>query len=73
MARNRILVPAAKGKLDEFKMEVARDMAIEYKNLQNNSSHESVSKKIATSGNIGGEMVKQMIAEQEKKLIDKKC
>lgn len=70
MARNRILVPSAKGKLDEFKMEVARDMAIEYKNFQDNSSHKSVGEKIATSGNIGGEMVKRMIAEQEKKLID---
>ncbi|SDK86370.1 Small, acid-soluble spore protein, alpha/beta type [Clostridium cochlearium] len=38
MARNRILVPEAKGKLDEFKMEVAKDMAIEYKELQNSSS-----------------------------------
>lgn len=70
MARNRILVPEAKGKLDKFKMEVARDMSIEYKELQNNSSPETISKKIGTFGNIGGEMVKRMIAEQEKKLID---
>ncbi|RXM57772.1 alpha/beta-type small acid-soluble spore protein [Clostridium tetani] len=70
MARNRILVPSAKGKLDEFKMEVARDMAIEYKELQNNSSPQSISKKIGTFGNIGGEMVRRMITEQEKKLID---
>jgi small acid-soluble spore protein D (minor alpha/beta-type SASP) len=65
----RPLIPSAAGGLEKFKEEVATDMAIE--NIENkkqymgNESSAMVSK-ITNSGNVGGEMVKRMVASFEK-------
>jgi len=48
-------------------MEVAHEL-----NLARDLDSDSIGKKIGTAGNVGGEMVKRMIEEGEKKLIDKK-
>ena len=63
----RPLVPEKEGELDKFKMEVAHEL-----NLARDLDSDSIGKKIGTAGNVGGEMVKRMIEEGEKKLIDKK-
>lgn len=56
MSRRRILVPEAKGKLDKFKIETAKELS-EY-----NKNHEE--KQL----NVGGHMVKKMVEDYEKKL-----
>lgn len=63
--RNRILVPEAKHAMNEFKYEMAAELGInpEYKSgyWGNISSREC--------GAVGGQMVRRMIAEAEKSLI----
>lgn len=73
MAR-RPLVPSASAGLDKFKMEVAKDMALE--NYYNNNEYKGdfttqTVGKMATAGNVGGEMVKRMIAAVEKEMANK--
>lgn len=63
--RNRILVPQARQAMDQFKYEMASELGInpEYKSgyWGNISSREC--------GAVGGHMVRRMIAEAEKSLI----
>ncbi|OFI06048.1 small, acid-soluble spore protein D [Clostridium acetireducens DSM 10703] len=79
MSRKRPLVPGVEKELDKFKMEVASEMGLEDKfnspkpknrpymgNLPSNMVN-----KIVNSGNVGGEMVRRMVEEAEKNLINK--
>lgn len=74
---NRPVYPKAKSELNNFKMEVAKDMGLQNKIQQDNKKNKEymgnkASKtvgKMATAGNLGGEMVKRMIEEEEKKMI----
>lgn len=63
--KNRILVPQARQAMDQFKYEMASELGInpEYKSgyWGNISSREC--------GAVGGHMVRRMIAEAEKSLI----
>lgn len=61
------LVPEKEGELDKFKMEVAHEL-----NLARDLNTDNIAEKIGTAGNVGGEMVRRMIEEGEKKLINKK-
>lgn len=67
--RKRILVPEAQENLDKFKEEVSNDIGIGIVNSYQDNSTKPLNEVIATSGQVGGEMVKRMIAEYEKKLI----
>ncbi len=60
------LIPSSEGKLDKFKIEVAKDMAVE--NVMNKKQF-GVDK---NSGNVGGEMVKRMVKAAEKNMVDNK-
>lgn len=71
----RPLIPGAEGKLEKFKMEVAKDMSVE----NNMKKHEnmgdvpsSMVNKIKNSGNVGGEMVKRMVEAAEKDMVKHK-
>ncbi|MFT5873200.1 MAG: small acid-soluble spore protein D (minor alpha/beta-type SASP) [Clostridium sp.] len=69
----RTLVPEAAGKLEKFKMEVAEDMALENfqsKNVYMGDVTSNAVSKIRNSGNVGGEMVKRMVAAAEKNMVD---
>ena len=59
---NKMSVPAAKGAMDKFKMEVASELGISLKEGYNGdlSSREA--------GSIGGEMVRKMIKQQEEQM-----
>lgn len=59
---NKMSVPAAKGAMDKFKMEVASELGISLKEGYNGdlSSREA--------GSIGGEMVRKMIKKQEEQM-----
>lgn len=72
------MVPNARDELDKLKMEVANELGIQ--NNQNtketylgNLSTKQTGQKaeLKNVGNIGGEMVKRMIAQAEKELADK--
>lgn len=56
------LVPSAEGKLDKFKVEVAKDMALE--NVMNRKQFGNDK----NSGNVGGEMVKRMVKAAEENM-----
>jgi len=62
MARNNILMPENKGKLDSFKTEVASSLNV---NLQQGYNGHLTSRE---AGSIGGEMVKRMIAYAEQNM-----
>lgn len=62
MARNNILMPENKGKLDSFKTEVAGSLNV---NLQQGYNGHLTSRE---AGSIGGEMVKRMIAYAEQNM-----
>ena len=53
---NRVVVPEAKEAMDKFKMEIADELGVL-------TSREA--------GSVGGQMVKKMIEEQEKKMAGK--
>ncbi len=59
MSRNKVLVPDAKQKLDNFKMEVARSLNVDLKEGYNGDI------KARDAGSVGGEMVKRMIEYAE--------
>jgi small acid-soluble spore protein D (minor alpha/beta-type SASP) len=62
-SRNRTLIPEAKYGLDKFKLEVANNIGI--------SNYDNIDKGNLTSrqnGSVGGEMVKRMVEEYERKL-----
>jgi len=61
-SRNRVEVPQAKEAMDRFKMEVASEMGIPLKHGYNGdlTSYQN--------GSVGGEMVRQMIRQQEEEM-----
>ena len=76
---NKPVVPEAKEKLNKFKMEVAHELNMENqtkeysKNIEYKGNMPSkVAGKMAGAGNLGGQMVKEMIASIEKKMVNKK-
>jgi hypothetical protein len=60
MAKN--LVPEAKDKLNQFKMEAASQVGV---NLKNGYNGDLTS---AQAGSVGGQMVKQMVEQYERNL-----
>ena len=59
---NRAVVPEAKGALDRFKFEVANELGVP---LTDGYNGNLTSKQ---NGSVGGEMVRKMIAEQERQM-----
>lgn len=59
---NKTEVPQAKEAMDRFKMEVASELGVPLKNGYNGDLT------AAQSGSIGGEMVRQMIKNQESQM-----
>lgn len=75
MSRRRNLVPEASAGLNRFKMEVAQEMgldAFENRNISMADTPTNVVGRMKNAGNVGGEMVKRMVASFEQQLIDKK-
>ncbi len=71
----RPLVPKAKQELDRFKMEVANELGIPNNEQLSNAYLGNISTKEAGqmggtryTGNVGGEMVKRMVAQAEHEL-----
>lgn len=58
-SNNRVIVPAARAALDQFKMEAANEVGV---NLKQGYNGDLTSKQ---AGSIGGQMVKKMIAAYE--------
>lgn len=72
---NRPLVPQAKAALDQFKAEISNELGIENPTTAHGymgsiSSHDAGQLGNFRGGNIGGEMVKRMIAAAERDMID---
>ena len=61
-SNNRVIVPAARAALDQFKMEAANEVGV---NLKQGYNGDLTSKQ---AGSIGGQMVKKMIESYEKSL-----
>ena len=59
---NKAVVPEAKGALDRFKFEVANELGVP---LTDGYNGNLTSKQ---NGSVGGEMVRKMIAEQERQM-----
>ena len=59
---NKMSVPEAKGAMDKFKMEVAKEIGV---NLKEGYNGDLTSKE---AGSIGGEMVRRMIKKQEEQM-----
>lgn len=62
-SRNRTLIPEARYGLERFKLEVANELGL--------NDYQGVDKGNLTSrqnGSVGGEMVKRMVADYEKKI-----
>ncbi|WP_142414772.1 alpha/beta-type small acid-soluble spore protein [Hathewaya massiliensis] len=59
---NKTLVPESRGKLNQFKMETAKELGVQLKDGYNGdlTSREA--------GSIGGEMVKKMVQQYENNL-----
>lgn len=75
MPRNRVLVPEASAGLNRFKMEVAKDMGLDVYENNHESMADTPTKvvgRMASAGNVGGEMVKRMVASFEQQLVNKK-
>lgn len=75
MSRKKPLVRGKEKELEQFKIEVAKDMIMENRNLSKelsmgNTSSKAINK-MSTAGNIGGQMVKRMIEDVENKMADK--
>jgi hypothetical protein len=64
-SRNRVEVPQAKEAIDRFKYEVASEIGVPLKQGYNGdlTSYQN--------GSVGGEMVRQMIRNQEMQMSDK--
>jgi hypothetical protein len=58
---NRKLVPEARKGLNQFKMEVARELNVPFSDYNGNLTSREC-------GSVGGEMVKKMIEDYEKNL-----
>ena len=61
-SNNRVIVPAARAALDQFKMEAANEVGVTLKQGYNG---DLTSKQ---AGSIGGQMVKKMIQQYENSL-----
>ena len=61
---NRVIVPAARAALDQFKMEAANEVGV---NLKQGYNGDLTSKQ---AGSIGGQMVKKMIESYEQNLAN---
>ena len=61
-SRNRVEVPEAKEAMDRFKMEVASELGVPLSNGYNGNLTS------AQNGSVGGEMVRQMIKNQEESM-----
>ena len=59
---NKVTVPEAKGALNRFKFEVANELGVPLTDGYNGN----LSSK--QNGSVGGEMVRKMIAEQERQM-----
>lgn len=59
---NRVIVPAARAALDQFKMEAANEVGV---NLKQGYNGDLTSKQ---AGSIGGQMVKKMVESYENSL-----
>ena len=59
MAKNKVVVPAARAALDQFKMEAANEVGV---NLKQGYNGDLTSKQ---AGSVGGQMVKKMISAYE--------
>ena len=59
---NKTNVPEAKEAMDRFKMEVASELGVPLTNGYNGNLTS------AQNGSVGGEMVRKMIAEQERQM-----
>ena len=59
---NKVTVPEAKGALNRFKFEVANELGVP---LTDGYNGNLTSKQ---NGSVGGEMVRRMIAEQERQM-----
>ena len=59
---NKVTVPEAKGALNRFKFEVANELGVP---LTDGYNGKLTSKQ---NGSVGGEMVRKMIAEQERQM-----
>lgn len=59
---NKVTVPEAKGALNRFKFEVANELGVP---LTDGYNGNLTSKQ---NGSVGGEMVRKMIAEQERQM-----
>jgi len=75
---NRPVVPGAKGKLEKFKMEVAKELHLENQVTNNTNNHpymgnmtSQTAGKMPRAGNIGGEMTRRMVKAQEEKMARK--
>lgn len=73
---NRPVVPEAQIALQQFKMEIANELGIEdqiveHGYLGNISAKEAGEMGGKRGGNIGGEMVKRMIEQAERNMIQK--
>ncbi len=64
MSRNKILNPNARGALDRLKMETANEVGVQLKDGYNGDL------KSRDAGQIGGNMVKKMVASYENKISD---
>ena len=63
--RNRVEVPEAREAMDRFKMEVAAEIGVPWKQGYNGDLTS------AQNGSVGGEMVRQMIKRQEESMSGK--
>ena len=62
---NQGMVPEARAAMDRFKMEAAAEVGV---NLKQGYNGDLTSRQ---AGSVGGQMVKKMIEEQEKKMAGK--
>ena len=59
---NKVTVPEAKGALNRFKFEVANELGVPLTDGYNGNLRSK------QNGSVGGEMVRKMIAEQERQM-----
>ena len=62
---NKLNIPEAKAAMNKFKMEAASEVGV---NLKQGYNGDLTSRE---AGSVGGQMVKKMIEEQEKKMAGK--
>lgn len=73
MSRHKVLVPEASSGLNRFKMEVAQEMGLEGYTGEHEYMGDTPSKivgRMANAGNVGGEMVRRMVASFEQEMVN---